>query len=340
TRPRGDMVTGRHPAFTPEPLPADQPWATPDVASGLRRIHDALGAHADAPSAAWQVWRATSDLMRPWVDPMPAVAATRLMRTSFATTLLDLMLDDPERCATTYNDAARAHPAAGLRPLLIRPDRVELPLWRLRPDGTRLRAYDSDVETVRDDDEEPTTFPPRALMMTAILRLVVCDLFVHGRGGSVYDDAMLAWIRAWLGVDAAPHVLVTATRRLDLGPPDAGPTLDEAIGAYRRRRHDPSLTGGDAPSAAKRRYLDAIEASARGSEARASAFRAMHDWLDASRRADEAAMAELRSSVDRARRMQASRAVRERRTWAFPLYPDGVLDTLRADLGASWSSST
>ena len=69
------------------------------------------------------------------------------------------------------------------------------------------------------------------------------------------------------------------------------------------------------------------------SEARASAFRAMHDWLDASRRADEAAMAELRSSVDRARRMQASRAVRERRTWAFPLYPDGVLDTLRGFLG-------
>src|SRR5207237_6310283 len=121
--------------------------------------------------------------------------------------------------------------------LLIRPDYVELPLWRIRPDGTRMHAYDSDVETglgsgqwsvvsdqrteqaeskIQNPKSKIPPLLPRALFMTALVRLGMCDLFVHGFGGANYDRAMEVWIRDWLGVDVGPIAVVSATLRLTL----------------------------------------------------------------------------------------------------------------------------
>ena len=86
----------------------------------------------------------------------------------------------------------------------MRDDYVEVPLWRIRDDGRRMRAYDSDVERWLDDPPGAPRLMPRALMLTALVRLAMCDLFVHGTGGAAYDTVMEAWISSWLGVTPAP----------------------------------------------------------------------------------------------------------------------------------------
>ena len=66
---------------------------------------------------------------------------------------------------------------------------------------------------------------PRALSLTMFLRLFVCDLFVHGIGGGLYDQVTDRITRAWLGIEPPAFAVATATlyhklaegrRRIDL----------------------------------------------------------------------------------------------------------------------------
>ena len=114
---------------------------------GVDRIYAAVKrAHHDQPDAALQMAHALADLMRPWVKPMTHITASDLVETSLSRAMMMEMVRDPHACAHAYNAAVRAVPEAGVGPLLIRDDYVELPLWRLAPDGRRMRAYDNDLE--------------------------------------------------------------------------------------------------------------------------------------------------------------------------------------------------
>ena len=57
---------------------------------------------------------------------------------------------------------------------------------------------------------------PKALANTLFLRWLVCDLFVHGLGGAVYDQVTDALGRAWFGCEPPTFALVSATLRLPL----------------------------------------------------------------------------------------------------------------------------
>ena len=66
------------------------------------------------PSAARLVehlGQALGDLMAPWIKPLPGVASSELLETTFAGELLARMADDPWTCAERYNEAVRALPA-------------------------------------------------------------------------------------------------------------------------------------------------------------------------------------------------------------------------------------
>src|SRR5690606_2124447 len=111
--------------------------------------------------------------------------------------------------ARAYNRAVERHPEGGIPPLfaMAREYRWELPFWLLDREHGRRALY---AEMVEQDWFEPDLLATKALSLTASLRRELCDLFIHGTGGEVYDRATDAWIGAWLGEDLAPAVAITA----------------------------------------------------------------------------------------------------------------------------------
>jgi hypothetical protein len=249
------------------------------------------------------------------------------------------MADDPWTCAEAYNEAVAACPDARVTPLLIRDDYVELPLWRARESGQRMRGYDSDVQRVLEQPARAPVLFPRALLLTALVRLCMCDLFVHGTGGARYDVVMERWIKSWLGVDPAPIAVVSATMRLPLADDGPVPEPDDVVAASRRSRrawHDPESSVDDAagrgPGAEKRQLLADIEAAPVGSVERRARFLAMHDELEKLRyRHDKQVQGAKRAADDLVRRYR-ERPIVESREWPFPLYDPAALDELAAEL--------
>ncbi|MHC4274482.1 MAG: hypothetical protein ACYSUR_12560 [Planctomycetota bacterium] len=334
TAARAGVPMVDHPAFAPpEGLPG-LAAATPSVEAGVGRILAAVSAHRDQPNAARQMAAVLDELMSPWVAPMPGVGSSDLMGTSLAAALLRVMADDPRRCAEVYNDAVRSVPESGIPVLGVTSEAVELPLWRLGPGGRREHADDGDVRRCLESACGCATGPcrllPRALLLTALVRVGMCDLFVHGTGGANYDRAMERWLEGWLGIRPAPIAVVTATLRLPLGESGRdAPTVEAALHAARRARHDPetaaAASGSVLPGAAKRAMLSAIDAAPRRSKQRLDLFTRMHEELAGLRR-------EHRAAVAAAERRAAEAPIARRRDWPFPLYPREMIDALASEV--------
>lgn len=315
------------PFAAPEP-PENSSAALPSVEQGLHRIVESVNAHTNAPNAALQMAAALADLARPWSAPMTDVTSTALIGTTLGRAMLELMAKDPRRCAELYNRAVEAVPEGGLTKLGIGLDRVELPVWKIAPDHRRVPAFDSDLHS------SPGLLP-RALLMTALVRLGMCDLFVHGTGGAAYDRAMEIWIRDWLGAEPCPIAVATATLRLPLGDDSDQVDPSRARNAAHRGWHDPQSLAGplgsradNAPSAAKREFLEQINAAPRRSADRRRLFRRLHAHLVAQRRKHADVLEALRKRADEAAARAADTAIAGRRDWAFPLYPPAMIDEL------------
>jgi len=324
-------VMGRQPAIVKV---EEIRLADDDHATVLRTMRKAMLAHTDAPNVALQMARAMTDVMRDHagVAPMPVLTATDLMSTGFVKELVLAMTADPTRCAVAYNAAVKAVPEARLEPLLVRDDYIEVPLWRIDGEGRRKRAYDSDAEAwLAVDAAVRPDLMPRALLMTAIMRLAVCDLFVHGVGGGVYDHAMEHWLRDWLGVVVSPMATVTATVRQPFSESNDDPgELVKAMSAARRLWHDPdSIGNGESPSEFKKSLVIAINAQDRNSASRRQAFMAMHHALQVSRTARANDISKSQRRADQARINAANRKITQRRDWAWPLYPRASIEALQ-----------
>lgn len=333
TTSRKDVPMGLQPAFTAPSDALKLPFAANYIEQGVSRIIDAVNRNTDAPNAALQMAMVLSDLMSRWVKPVSNVTATDLMQTSLAHALLTAMADDPHTCAQAYNAAVSQVSEAGIGPLLIRDDYVELPLWRIRPDGRRMRAYDSDVQAALEDPSGPMLLP-RALFMTALVRLGMCDVFIHGTGGANYDRAMELWLDRWLNVKVAPVAVATATLYLPLLEPDQRAECQDvqrARQALRRAWHDPqSLTNNQIPGPAKRAMLEEINALPRRSPLRKARFFKMHQELERLRDLYSTDLQAAEEQLLRAQRRVNDTQIARRRDWPFPLYPQAMIDQLAA----------
>jgi hypothetical protein len=309
-------ATGTQP---PVSVGAAQRPSVPEVAEALERIRAAVNDQAAAPTLAVQMHAANRSLLRRWMPAMPAAMATTLLATPIGEALLDRMVSDPARCAAAYDEALAADPRAA-RPLAAN----ELPLWRLA--GTLRLPVEAD------DRRGPLA--PRAFLMTALARLALGDLFVHGTGAARYERVTERWIRAWLGVELAPMAVATATLRLPIegylaGRGD-GPVRTAAD--LRRRLFDPDAAlhaEGAVPSPTKRELLAAIETAPRRSPQRRARYRALLEHLATRREANAAALAGLRAEVDRSRSMATTAELVRSRTWPRPLHPAEAIDGLR-----------
>lgn len=338
--PAADAPTGLRPSvrFFDQPLAgAGGEFALPSVGDGLRRIRAAMLVHSSEPCAARQVGAATADLAAPWAAATGIVYATDLSRTTLFADLLGAMRNDPRRCADAYNHAVASHSDAGVQMLVPGGRGVgpELPLWRLRRSADR--AWRERVHGGGLGQIPLRELAPRALLMTALLRLGGCDLFVHGTGAGGedgYDRIMERWIGDWLGAEKraalAPAATVSATLRLPIGVEPV--SLEQAARATwlaHHARHDPSLLGDAGAAAAKRALVDQIGAARRAGLHPRAEFARLHTLLDDVRSRHGAKLGDLAAQAAHLRNRRDDAGVIADRTWPFPLYPGEQLDALR-----------
>ncbi len=307
---------------------------TLEISAGAERMLALLREHAGAPNAAAQHARVLRDLLAPLALHAPVIQGTALARTTLFRRMISRMIADPEGCVTSYNAAAGTVPEAGLTPLVFDPvqDRFELPLWRLRPGVPRQRVFAEDLHAIPSEE-----LAPRALLLTAVVRLAGCDLFVHGLGGGLYDRATEGWIRSWMPDAAlAPTAIVTATRYLALPPPPEGEPLPRALWRLHHARHNPALLGEEHEGERKRDLVRRIaDAKARGDNPYAL-YRVMHTLLKSVRESRERELGELARAVERSRALAREERLRRDRTWAFPLHGEAALRTLQRQIDAAF----
>lgn len=251
------------------------------IVKTLNPFSNAL-ASADGQNAAMQFAYAVSRLMSPWADVHHVVSASALLQTSFGESILKNMQMDSDSCVDSYNTAIQLFPASRVPTL----QQDELPIREI--DGSRY---------------------PRAIFLTLLARLVCSDLFVHGKGGMRYDQAMEHWCRTWLHCQPCASVLATADLHLNLSRSN--------FTDVRRAYASPPFA-----QKTKREFLEQIERAPHKSPQRQIHFQRMHTWLRTTQppldiealRADEKKM--------------------RRRDWAFPLYPLKQLEQLAQDINS------
>lgn len=325
------------PVFAPGALSADSPApALECVREGLSRITAALRRHQDQPTAARQVGEATGDLLSEGLPRRATIYATELARTTLFARLLESMRSDPVAMARAYNEAAIARPDSGIAGLRIQDGRVELPLWRIEPGPARRRVWSDDPAL-----GEVSTLAPRALLMTGMLRLGGCELFIHGAGGALYDLVTEAWFEGWLGERLAPTAMVSA----DLPLPLDGPAVSEAEVARakwlaHRARHDPGVVGDLEKGARKREMARRVrEAGQTDRAAGFDAYRRMHLWLDVYRAERRADLARLEGEAASLGLRRGDSAIARDRTWAFALHDRASLEGLREKIAGALSGA-
>ena len=135
------------------------------------------------------------------------------------------ILARPVEFAQCYNDTLNAfrrehkiHNEANPFPnLQIEPDACELPFWVVdhrRGTRTILRVLNAGAVNPQAFTGPETQLVPRGALITAMLRLLFSDLFIHGIGGGRYDRYTDQLIRAWWNVDPPPISVASASRYL------------------------------------------------------------------------------------------------------------------------------
>ena len=87
--------------------------------------------------------------------------------------------------------------------------RVELPISLDTPPSKW-------VDALSRMEEHALRLRPRAIMTTLIARLLVADVFVHGIGGSAYDEITDDIVHSLTGCQPPRHAVVSGTLRLPL----------------------------------------------------------------------------------------------------------------------------
>ena len=329
----GTPTRAREPIDPAPPPQSGRSVEVPElVRAGIGRAAEALRGWRGCSSLAEQVARAAGDLIeRATGCPAPEpVLAGAVGRTDLFREIVRRMSDEAVACAQAYNEAVAAAPEAQLRPLELsgRRGRVELPLWRMAPGAARQAVYASEL-AVGDGE-----LAPRALLLTGLMRLAGCELFIHGTGGRAYDRATDAWLGAWLGsdVELAPSVVATATWLLPLGdePPPAPRELARAQWKRHAAQHDPGLVGDGAAADRKRELVGAIARAAPGDVRRATLYREMHELLEEVRERHEPQIAQFELRAAELRERLRDGEILLDRAWPFALFPEERLRELRA----------
>jgi hypothetical protein len=366
---------GPNTPFEALPAPTDDDWRR--LAAAVDAHLATLG---DGPIA--EAWRRTRALLpvrswgglagaitalrrqlegpRPYVDlPVSVMSGMGAFR-RFAWAIMR----DAERFAEIHNaclDAYREHygirtAAQPFPDLAIEAERVEVPFWYVADrqrwpvfverDGRAVIADHQVVGRLPDDPDEPafSAMPlrPRALTLTAFVRLVICDLFIHGAGGGRYDRATDAVVRTFFGM--APPAYATATATLFLPFASGGSVAEERARLARRLldlQHNPDRFLG--PDGAHRALVEEKwalirrleQAAALTRRERRAATQRIRELNAILRVAVAGQVAEVQAALDRLHHLQADADVAAHRGYPFVLHRvedvEAVVDLLVSD---------
>ncbi len=314
------VATGsRGPLLAASELPAGTPREIGRVMSVLSKQY------STSRTLAEQVHGAAEHLLvDAGLERVPAIHASAMAGTGLFRELCLRMVADPKSCVEAYNTAARAYPEAGVRELSIRGGRYELPIWVSQWKQPRSAVY---IETGAKVDLQQ--WSPRGLLMTGMMRLAGCELFIHGTGGGVYDKVTERWFDLWLGERRlAPATVVSATRWLDLGI-EVVPEREVArvVAEGHRARHDPALVGDAEAGEQKLEIVRQIETLPRKSVERAEAYFRLHTLLESVRQTRGARIEDMEQRALDMRASAEAYGLARDRTWSFVLHR---LETLRS----------
>jgi len=302
-----------------------------DLPEELESIGTWLMGYEHESSLARQFASATIGMVceRLGIDEPRLMYASELLGIEAGSVLIDAMLDEPRRAIESYNRSVARFSDAGVRPMSISDDRIELPLWRLE-DGGRSPVF---VDPAHIEGVDRSNLIPRGLLMTGVMRSVFSDLFIHGTGGDHYDHITEHWFLDWLGQPLAPAVAVSATMRLGFDLPT---TLDpdRAMWNVHHARHDPAMLGDESAAQKKTDIVNAINASKSKDDHAQSArlYTELHKLLSRVRVEHAQKLAEFDAAAERAQHARQTLALANDRTWAFPLYSDAQLQILKAEI--------
>ncbi len=336
---RLDVPTGYQPPVDVRML-VDQLTKLHD--ESLEPLRSALEDMPDCASLAEQVAVVLTRLKRPYAGDVPIMLVSDLAGLPAYESIVTRMLHDAHACAAAYNQAVAQHPQAGMSLLVMTREFVELPIWAVRVGQPRRRVLvdlaDHEPMFVFDDgepiDRSVDTLLPRALLFTAVMRSSLCDLFIHGTGGLVYDRITEQWWQQWAGEALAPMAGVTADVYLDFDVPVSDSAARQR--AVWKRHHLPHnldrVLGLDDELTKQKQTLLAHMHDDRDRSRRRKAFKQIHqineELAHSHPEAIEAATAELK----RTEIGLANARVARRRDWCFALYPPEKLHELRARL--------
>lgn len=321
------------------------------VQGGLDAVRQAYAEAEGHATLADQTACVLGRLKFPYLKGPQAVWSTSELVTQ---AFVDRLLADPVRCVRAYNRAAAAYPEARVRSLYVGRDVVELPLWAQGQGactpvyadlgdtgGAVLFTVGQNQQLALHGSDVCRQLRPRAVSLSAIMRSELCDLFVHGTGGGVYDQVTERWWTDWVGQSLAPKGVVSADAYLPFEVPVTTAKDHTQAQWYMHHlwhnvgRHTQALDErGVAIRQEKETLLDQLAAD-RDKHRRAKAFKRIHAINAELRDQHALAIAAAKQQAERARAGLLNRAVAGRRDWCFALYPVEQLQALRRLIAAS-----
>jgi len=283
-------------------------------------------------------------LKAPFVEPPATLMVRDLAHLPAYARLVAQIRADARRCALSYNRSVSRVPAAGVTPLLVTPEWVEAPLWACAWQRPRRRVF-VDVSAapamfVLSDgtpiDEHSYELLPRALPLTAVMRQSVCDFFIHGRGGGVYDRITDRWWHAWQNAALAPTAVVSADAQLTFDVPiaDRGEYAAARWWWHHVRHNVDRVLGLDGPLTREKRRLIEIMDVDRDRWRRWLRFRAIHRINDTLARQHSEPITSARDALRRAGQGLTNREAARKRDWCFALHERDALASLFASLAS------
>jgi hypothetical protein len=264
------------------------------------------------------------------------------------------LLAEAEAFAGHYNAVLRdyrrarrlrspAHPFPDLR---RQEEAVEAPFWWLSPRGERASVWVSrrrgrlelscqgallaalplqPSRAAREIQSAGLRLRPRALTLTLFLRLLGCDLFLHGTGGAAYDRVTDEVLRRHFGLPPPALAVATGTLHLPLaGPHGMAAEVRRLRLALRELRYNPQRLAFPGPQAAglaarKRLLIDLLAREPRGARRRALTLE-LHEVNAALAALEPCRRRCLEDELEAARAGMAREAVGRFREYAYFLF--------------------
>jgi hypothetical protein len=304
----------------------------------LQPIMDAFSDLPACNTLAEQMAVVLDRLKQPLVGRQPILFVSDLPKLAAYRGLIEQMRCDARRCALAYNRAVAQVPEAGVPPLAITPEWVEMPLWACAWAQPRRRVFvDVTAEPAafvlsNGDFVDPKVHAllPRALTLSAVLRGYVGDWFIHGRGGGVYDRATEQWWHQWQNERLNPMAVVSADLRLQFDAPlaDRQEVAQARWLAHHRRHNLDRWLDLEGPLVhEKRRLIEAIQTS-QDRWFRWLGFCAIHRINAALAKQHPDAMRRLEDKQRNAEAGLVNQAIAAKRDWCFALYDRSRLNEL------------